>query len=77
MTALLLEGLRDGGIEDAVVCPDELSGLQAAVSAAQPGDVVAFMCHADRVECDAWLVASGAEVLDADDVRRRVLAARG
>ncbi|HVF18698.1 MAG TPA: Mur ligase family protein [Mycobacteriales bacterium] len=77
MTRLLQAGLGDGGLDDAPVCPDELSGLQAAVRGAVPRDVVAFMCHSDRVECDAWLVAEGAEVLGPDDVKKLVLAALG
>ncbi len=77
MSGLLLDGLREGGIDDAPVFADELSGLQAAVTSAQPGDVVAFMCHADRVECDAWLTSVGATSMDAEGIRTRVLAARG
>ena len=75
MTELLLSGVRDGGLPGAEVHADELAGLQAASGAAAPGDVVAFMCHADRVECDAWLRAAGATVMDAPAVRARVLAA--
>jgi len=77
MAELLQDGIRQGGITDAEVHPDELSGLQAALRWASGGDVVAFMCHADRAECDAWLIDAGAHVLDAADVRRRVLAAGG
>ncbi len=76
MSGLLLEGLRLGGIAGAPVYPDELSGLQAGVQGAGSGDVVAFMCHADRVECDGWLIEHGARLLAADDVRARVLRAR-
>jgi len=77
MERLLGEGLSESGMTDVPVLPDELSGLQAGLRGAEPGDVVAFMCHADRVACDAWLVAQGATVLDADAVAQRVLAARG
>ncbi|HVE63653.1 MAG TPA: Mur ligase family protein [Mycobacteriales bacterium] len=77
ITTLLLDGLRLGGITGAPVYPDELSGLQAGVHGASSGDVVAFMCHADRAECDAWLIGHGAVVMSADAVRQRVLLAAG
>jgi cyanophycin synthetase len=40
------------------------------------GDVVAIMCHQDRVELDAWLRAHGGTVDDSETVRAKVLAAR-
>jgi cyanophycin synthetase len=57
--------------------PDELSGLQGLLARAVDGDVVAVMCHADRPLLDEWLLAEGATPDGADDVRAKVVAARG
>ena len=69
MTALFREGLAQGGHHDVPAYPDELSALQAGVALARQGDVVAFMCHADREACDAWLRSAGARELGPEDVR--------
>lgn len=55
MVRLLLDGLARGGRGGAPVYEDEMSALVAAVNGARPGDVVAFMCHAQRDVADAWL----------------------
>ena len=57
MVRLLLDGLAAGGMGGAPVYPDEMSALKAAVGGARRGDVVAFMCHVQRVEADAWLTS--------------------
>ncbi len=75
MTQLFRDGLAEGGMTDVVSHPDELTALQAAVGLVRAGDVVAFMCHADRVLCEQWLSSAGAHPLDAAAVRRLVLAA--
>lgn len=61
MVGLLMEGLAAGGMGGAPVYADELSALKAAVGGARAGDVVAFMCHVERVEADEWLTKSGDE----------------
>jgi cyanophycin synthetase len=47
------------------------------VADAAPGDVVGLMCHAERGEAEAWLRAVGATVADPQQIRAKVLAARG
>jgi cyanophycin synthetase len=72
MTALFREGLAEGGMPDVAAFPDELSALQAAVSRVRPGDVVAFMCHADRALCEDWLRSAGAVPLTPAAVREMI-----
>ena len=62
---------------DVPVHPTELAGLQALLSAASPGDVVGLMCHAERGEVEAWLRETGATVTRPEQIRAKVLAARG
>jgi cyanophycin synthetase len=57
--------------------PTELAGLEALLSLARPGDVVALMCHADRVQLDARLRAGGGSADDPATLRAKVLAAAG
>jgi cyanophycin synthetase len=77
MEQLMSAGLADVGVAGVPAFDDELAGLQALAAAAQPGDVVAVMCHADRPALDEWLTAHGATADGPPDVRRKVLAARG
>jgi cyanophycin synthetase len=70
-------GLARAGIADIDSYDTELSGLQALVDAASAGDVVALMCHAERQEVTGWLTGRGAAPDTADDIRRKVVAARG
>ena len=53
-------GLAHAGVGDIASYPTELAGLQALLEAADEGDVVAVMCHAERVEIVAWLHEQGA-----------------
>ena len=53
----------------------ELAGLQALLAEAGPGDVVALMCHQERVAVDAWLRGAGGTVDDAGTIREKVLSA--
>lgn len=70
-------GLQRAGVADIASFPTELAGLQALVEAAHDGDVVAIMCHAERQAVFEWLAETGA-VADTDqDIRRKVIVARG
>ncbi|HYN67199.1 MAG TPA: tetratricopeptide repeat protein [Ornithinibacter sp.] len=70
-------GLAHAGVGDIASYPTELTGLQALLEAADEGDVVAVMCHAERPEIVAWLHEQGATADDPDDIRRKVVRARG
>ena len=73
----LRAGLQRVGVADIASYPTELSGLRALVEAAQDGDVVAIMCHAERQEVYDWLEEAGAVADGSGDIRRKVVAARG
>ena len=77
LEAQLRIGLGHAGVGDIASYPTELSGLQALVEAADDGDVVAVMCHAERVEIVDWLHGQGATSDDPDAIRRKVVRARG
>lgn len=70
-------GLARAGVADIDSYETELAGLQALVPGAADGDVVALMCHSERVQVAAWLAQQGATVDGPDDIRRKVVAARG
>ena len=70
-------GLARAGVADIESYDTELAGLQALVPVAADGDVVALMCHAERSRVATWLAEQGATPDTADDVRRKVVAARG
>lgn len=73
----LRAGLGVVGVADAASYGDELSGLQALADRAAAGDVVAVMCHADRPLLDEWLLAEGATPDGPDEIRAKVVTARG
>ncbi len=75
LTALYLAGAAEVGVHDVPVYPSELDGLQALVEAAQPGDVIAVMCHQDRDLLVAWLADRGATVDSPATLRHKVLQA--
>jgi cyanophycin synthetase len=77
LAALLREGAAAVGVHDVPVHPTELAGLQALVEAAKPGDAVGVMCHAERGVIDSWLREAGATVDGPNEIRAKVLAARG
>ena len=77
LEAQLRLGLAHAGVGDIASYPTELSGLQALVHAADEGDVVAVMCHAERVEIVDWLHERGGTPDDPDAIRRKVVRARG
>ena len=70
-------GLARVGVAEIDSHSTELAGLQALTARASDGDVVAVMCHSDRVLLDAWLTEQGATADDAAAIRRKVIAARG
>lgn len=73
----LREGLAHVGVVPVGSWPTELHGLRSLVEAAEDGDVVAVMCHADRALLDEWLGEHGGTPDGADEIRRKVIAARG
>ena len=77
LTDLLRAGLAHEGVLDVPLHATELEALRRLVSGSRPGDVVALMCHAERIEVDAWIRSSGGKVDDARAIRRKVVAARG
>ena len=70
-------GLSRVGVGEVESYPTELEGLQALVATASDGDVLAVMCHADRVLLHDWLTGHGGTVDAAATIRRKVIAARG
>ena len=76
LVRLLREGAATVGVTDVPAHPGELAGLQALAAESRPGDVLALMAPAERAEILAWLEAQGATLLDPDQVRARVVAAR-
>lgn len=73
----LRAGLARAGVADIESYETELAGLQALLPGAADGDVVALMCHAERAQVAAWLAEQGATADGPDDIRRKVVAARG
>jgi len=80
-TAELDELLRAGaarvGVTDVPSYPTELASLQALVAAAEPGDAVGLMCHAERDEVQAWLTGQGATPDTPAVLREKVVRAHG
>ena len=70
-------GLARSGVAVTEAHPTELEGLSALVASADPGDVVAVMCHSERTEVVHWLLAAGGTADGHEDIRRKVIAARG
>jgi cyanophycin synthetase len=77
LDAQLRAGLATVGAGDVASAPDELTGLRTLVSRAEAGDVVAIMCHSDRLLLDEWLTAHGATPDGPDEIRAKVVTARG
>ncbi|MGI8577829.1 MAG: Mur ligase family protein [Nocardioidaceae bacterium] len=76
MTATYRAGAAAVGVTDVPAFRSELAGLQALVSQADRGDVVAVMCHQDRAGLHGWLRSLGAAVDDPQTVRDKVLVLR-
>jgi len=64
------------GVADLPSHPTELAGLQTLVAQAEPGDVVALMCHENRQGVYAWLAEQDATPDDPDTLRDKVRTAR-
>jgi cyanophycin synthetase len=77
LEGLMREGAAAVGVLDVPAFPTELAGLQAVLGQALPADVIGVMCHAERADLDRWLRGRGATVDGPDDLRRKVLAAKG
>jgi cyanophycin synthetase len=75
MTELFRQGAAAVGMHGLATHDTELDGLAALVGRADPGDVVAVMCHQDRPAIEEWLRARGASVDDPDTLRHKVRAA--
>jgi len=77
LVGLLRAGAAEVGVTDVPAHPGELAGLQALVGESGPGDVCALMAPAERDPILAWLRDQGAHLLDPEELRARVLLARG
>ncbi|MEO6145437.1 MAG: tetratricopeptide repeat protein, partial [Dermatophilaceae bacterium] len=77
LEAQLRIGLSRVGVAEIDSYASEFEALQALVTSADQGDVLAVMVHADRVRLDEWLMENGATVDSAIEIRRKVIAARG
>jgi cyanophycin synthetase len=75
--ALFRAGAARVGVADLTSYPSELDALRALVAQADPGDVVALMCHEDRQGVYDWLGAEGFTVDSPETLRDKVRAARG
>ena len=69
MNAVLKRGAARGGHRDVPVFPDELTGLEAFLAEAAPGDVVAVCAHVQREEIFAWLAQQNAVLVDLQRLR--------
>ncbi len=77
LEALLGAGAERVGMTDIAAYATELASLEALVAAADPGDVVGLMCHAERQEVYAWLDAHGATPDSPEQLRTKVNSAAG
>ncbi|HSE07381.1 MAG TPA: Mur ligase family protein [Nocardioidaceae bacterium] len=75
LDALFRAGAERVGVGDLPSYPTEVSGLQALVQKAEPGDVVGLMCHEDRQGVYDWIAAAGGTVDDPETLRKKVLSA--
>ncbi len=71
------QGAARVGVEDLCSYPTEVAGLEALVDQAEPGDVVALMCHEDRQGVYDWLAGHGFTADTPETLRDKVRAARG
>ncbi len=59
LIGLFQAGIRSTGRPEAEVCADEMSGMLRLLDEADPGDVVAIMCHEQTDEICSWLKSNG------------------
>jgi len=76
LDALFRAGAARVGVTELASYPTEVSGLEALVAQARPGDVVGLMCHEDRQGVYDWLAAAGGTVDDPETLRVKVKTAR-
>ncbi|NYD41763.1 Mur ligase family protein [Nocardioides panaciterrulae] len=74
---LLRTGAERVGVSGVTSYPTEVAGLAALVERAQPGDVVALMCHAERAAVYDWIAAHGGTPDGPETLRDKVRAAAG
>ncbi len=74
---LFRAGAARVGVEDVPSYPTEVEGLEALVKQAEPGDVVALMCHEDRQGVYDWLAGHGFTTDTPETLRDKVRAAQG
>jgi len=72
---LMRAGAERVGVTGIASYPTEVSGLAALVEQAQPGDVVALMCHAEREAVYAWIAEHGGTADDPETLADKVRAA--
>ncbi len=72
---LMRAGAARVGVEDVPSYPTEVEALSALVAQAEPGDVVAVMCHEDRQGCYDWIAAQGGVADTAETLRDKVRSA--
>ena len=77
LDVLFRQGAARVGVDELASYPTEVSGLEALVDLAKPGDVVALMCHEDRQGVYDWLAAHGFVTDTPETLRAKVVAARG
>jgi cyanophycin synthetase len=75
MTTAFRGGAAEGGRTDVPAFASELDAVADLMPRAEPGDVVAVMCLAERGAVAGWLTERGGRVLTPDEVR--ALALRG
>jgi cyanophycin synthetase len=73
---LFRAGAARVGVDDLPSYPTEVEGLEALVKQAEPGDVVALMCHEDRQGVYDWLAAHGFTADTPETLRDKVRAAQ-
>ncbi|WP_235530066.1 MULTISPECIES: Mur ligase family protein [unclassified Nocardioides] len=76
LDVLMRAGAERVGATHIVSWPTEVSGLEALVAQAQPGDVVGIMCHAERQECYDWIAGKGGTPDSPEHLAEKVRAAR-
>jgi cyanophycin synthetase len=73
---LMRAGAARVGVTDVESYPTEVEGLAALVKQADPGDVVALMCHAEREAVYAWIAEQGGTADTPEVLREKVLVAQ-
>jgi cyanophycin synthetase len=76
LETLVRAGAERVGVADVAAYPTEVTGLEALVGRAEPGDVVGLMCHAERGAVYAWLAGRGATADGPETLRAKVRAAQ-